>query len=337
MPVHNAQPYLDEAIESILGQTYSDFEFVILDDASTDGSADRLAEWAERDPRIRLAHAEHNLGPALSSQRVASEASAPIVARMDADDIAHPERLAEQVRILQRHPEVGLVASLYEVIDPDGRLIRQAEPWRLVRHSVFAPFAHGTIMYRRALSERIGGYRAECEFWEDHDFVSRMSAVADIMVIPYALYKFRQSPVSTRVASDRDRVERAVDLMYRSLDRLSRHGDYENLLSQENAGKLDPRVFVALGFLVLWAGERPRLFRRLLKRGRLSADFNSVSALVWTAWATLNPSTLRAFMQFLRLVRNAGLPKHLTAEDAIRWSPRTKSELAAGDPLQGVD
>jgi hypothetical protein len=256
---------------------------------------------------------------------------------MDADDIAHPERLAEQLSVLQRHPEVGLVASLYEVIDPHGRLLRHAEPWRLVRHSVFAPFAHGTIMYRRALSERIGGYRAECEFWEDHDFVSRMSAIADIMVIPHALYKFRQSPVSTRVASDRDRVERAVDLMYRSLDRLSRHGDYENLLSQENAGKLDPRVFVALGFLVLWAGERPRLFRRLLKRGRLSADFNSVSALVWTAWASLNPSTLRAFMQFLRLVRNAGLPKHLTAEDAVRWSPRTKSELAAGQPLQGVD
>jgi len=69
MPVHNALPYLDEAIESILSQTYSDFEFVILDDASTDGSAERLAEWAERDPRIRLISAEYNLGPALSLVR----------------------------------------------------------------------------------------------------------------------------------------------------------------------------------------------------------------------------------------------------------------------------
>jgi hypothetical protein len=69
MPVHNALPYLDEAIESILSQTYSDFEFIILDDASTDGSAERLAEWAERDPRIRLISAEYNLGPALSLVR----------------------------------------------------------------------------------------------------------------------------------------------------------------------------------------------------------------------------------------------------------------------------
>lgn len=328
MPVHNALPFLDEAIESILGQTCVDFEFIILDDASTDGSADRLAEWAERDPRIRLIHAEYNLGPALSSQRVASEASAPIVARMDADDIAHPERLSEQLNILQQHPEVGLVASLYEVIDPHGRLLRHAEPWRLVRHSVFAPFAHGTIMYRRALSEKIGGYRAECEFWEDHDFVSRMSTVADVMVIPHALYKFRQSPVSTRVASDRDRVERAVDLMYRSLDRFALGADYDDLLGQENAGKLDPRVFVALGLLELWAGGRPALFRRLLKRGRLSLDFITLSALIWTAWASLSPSTLRGFMHLLRLARNARLSKKLGVNDAIRWSPRAKSSWA---------
>ena len=68
MPVHNALPHLDEAIESIVGQTYKDFEFVILDDASTDGSTERLREWAKRDPRIRLIEVKINLGPALSSQ-----------------------------------------------------------------------------------------------------------------------------------------------------------------------------------------------------------------------------------------------------------------------------
>jgi len=87
MPVHNALPYLDQAVESILGQTLTDFEFVILDDASTDGSTERLREWAARDSRIRLIEVTTNLGPALSSQRVADAATAPIVARMDADDI----------------------------------------------------------------------------------------------------------------------------------------------------------------------------------------------------------------------------------------------------------
>src|SRR4051812_33559566 len=97
MPVHNALPYLDAAVESILSQTFDAFEFVILDDASTDGSTDRLRQWVSRDARIRLLEEKHNLGPALSSQRVASAATAPLVARMDADDISHPARLKEQM------------------------------------------------------------------------------------------------------------------------------------------------------------------------------------------------------------------------------------------------
>ena len=103
MPVHNARPYLDDAVQSIVGQTFRDFEFVILDDASTDGSTERLREWAVRDARIRLIEVRQNLGPALSSERVARAARAPIVARMDADDISYPERLAEQFEILLRY------------------------------------------------------------------------------------------------------------------------------------------------------------------------------------------------------------------------------------------
>jgi len=93
MPVHNAGAYLDGAVRSILGQTFSDFEFVILDDGSTDGSLERLRRWAKEDGRIRLIENERRSGAAASSNRVARAASAPLVARMDADDIAEPERL----------------------------------------------------------------------------------------------------------------------------------------------------------------------------------------------------------------------------------------------------
>src|SRR3954467_10112260 len=112
MPVHNALPYLDAAVESILGQTFEGFEFVILDDASTDGSTERLREWAQRDRRIRLLEEKQNLGPALSSERVARAASAPIVARMDADDISYPGRLEEQLEVLDRYPGTGVVGGL---------------------------------------------------------------------------------------------------------------------------------------------------------------------------------------------------------------------------------
>src|SRR5215217_4825109 len=127
MPVYNAMPYLDIAVESILGQTFGDFEFVILDDASTDGSRQRLREWAGRDSRIRLLEEKRNLGPALSSQRVACAARAPIVARMDADDVSYPGRLAEQLDVLDSFPAVGVVGGLYDTIDASGRKIRGPE------------------------------------------------------------------------------------------------------------------------------------------------------------------------------------------------------------------
>ena len=170
MPVHNAEPYLDEAIESILNQTFRDFEFVILDDGSTDRSTEILRSWAAEDDRIRLHRQEKNSGPAESSNQVVRHASGTLIARMDADDVSHPERLQQQVELLQRRPEVGLVGTLCDVIDKEGRTVRTRDLWRVTRRSWFAPFPHGSIMYRRELFDLAGGYRGECVYWEDHIF-----------------------------------------------------------------------------------------------------------------------------------------------------------------------
>src|SRR5213083_1372349 len=88
MPVHNALPFLSWSIESILEQTFSDFEFIILDDGSTDGSLELLQEWAQRDARIQVHQNDKRLGLSGSSNAVVGKARAPIVARMDADDVA---------------------------------------------------------------------------------------------------------------------------------------------------------------------------------------------------------------------------------------------------------
>src|SRR6266498_1262940 len=93
MPVLNALPFLDESIRSILAQSFGDFEFVILDDASNDGSREVLHEWSQRDRRISFYESRHHLGLSGSSNFVVSKARAPVVARMDADDISHPDRL----------------------------------------------------------------------------------------------------------------------------------------------------------------------------------------------------------------------------------------------------
>lgn len=323
MPVHNALPHLDKAVESILAQTFSDFEFVILDDASTDGSRERLREWALKDPRIRLLESDRNLGPALSSDRVGWEAKAPIVARMDADDISYPERLEAQLKVLGEHPETGVVGGMFDVIDAHGQKIRDPEPWRLLRMSTLPPFGNGPMTYRRAIFEKVGGYRAECEFWEDQDLLIRMAAVSKIMAIPRSIYQVRQSTTSTRFVSNQERLERAVDLMYRSRDRLEHNQGYEDLLKNIpiDGDGIDPRVFISLGSVVLWAGGRPRLFRRLLRRGRLSMDTRTAAALIWTAWASVNPPTLRMLLRMILLARNSFARATLDSDEPVMWTP----------------
>jgi glycosyltransferase involved in cell wall biosynthesis len=124
MPVYNALPFLDDSVNSILTQTFTDFEFVIFDDASTDGSVERLREWAARDARIHLHGSSTQLGLSGSSNAVVSRSRAAIIARMDADDISHPDRLKRQLQVIENAPDVAVVGTLCNGIDArrrDGR------------------------------------------------------------------------------------------------------------------------------------------------------------------------------------------------------------------------
>lgn len=328
MPVHNALPHLDAAIRSILDQTCGDFEFVIFDDASTDGSAERLREWAARDSRIRLLEGQENLGPVGSSSFVVEHARAPLIARMDADDICDRDRLRRQIEVFRENRDAGLVASLFGVIDERGRSLRGPEVWRLARKSPFVPFAHGSIMFRRSVFDQAGGYREQCEYWEDQDLVVRMSFVSKVLVIPETLYQVRQWTKNTRVASDREKVENAVDLMYRSIARLEQNRSYDDLLEDPQPGsRVDPRVFISAGSLILWAGGRPRLFGRLLRRGQLKFDVRTFNALVWTTWASISPGSLRAFLSMLLRARNLLAASAVSHAAPLSWSlPRTTGE-----------
>jgi glycosyltransferase involved in cell wall biosynthesis len=315
MPVYNAMPHLDQAIESILGQTFGDFEFIILDDGSTDDSGKRIKDWGARDPRIRLLSADSNLGPVGSSNMVARAARAELVARMDADDVSYPDRLRQQVEVLREHPDAGVVGSLCDVIDSSGAILRRSDPWRISRPSPFVPFAHGAMMYRRSQFERVGGYREECAFWEDQDLVVRMAALADVLVIPHALYRIRAWTSSTRRASDAEKLERAID-------RMRNEGRYQlRVDAGSSSAKVDPRVFVSLGSGSLWAGEQPRLFRRLLNRARLSFDFRTLSALAWTGWASISPGTLRSFLRLLLVVRKTFAAAKMHSTEPVVWTP----------------
>jgi hypothetical protein len=201
------------------------------------------------------------------------------------------------------------------------------------------PFGNGPLLYRREVFEEVGGYRRECEFWEDHDLIIRMSSVTRIMIVPHAVYQVRQSPVSTRFASEQSRVERALDLMYRCRQRVSQHRSYDDLLDPTGSAeaRIDPRVFISIGSMALWSGGRPRLFRRLLRRGKLGLDFRTMSVMVWTAWASLEPRSLRAFLKSLLIVRRLRASRSVKTTDPVTWaapaiSPRDPKRFSQAQP-----
>lgn len=325
MPVLNALPFLDAAVESIVGQSFADFEFVILDDGSTDGSTERLRDWAARDPRIRLVEGGSRLGPAGASNRVVREARAPIVARMDADDIAFPERLARQLALLDAEPGAVLVGTLWDVIDEHGDKVREADRSRLLRVSPFPPFAHPTIMFRREAFDRSGGYRGEADRWEDIDFYLRMASEGRILVLAEPLLRYRHSSGSTRLRDGQEVFEKAMHLMYCCVGEYVRGHDYTAALMDPNGPAKDEKLmvpsFIACGAPMVWAGRRPHAFRRLATRGLLRWNRDSFVALVWAAWADLEPRSLRLFLKGFLAFRNFVARRRLGSTAWVEWTP----------------
>ncbi|MDB5693982.1 MAG: glycosyltransferase family 2 protein [Alphaproteobacteria bacterium] len=336
MPVRNAMPYLDAAIESIIGQTHRDFEFVILDDGSEDGSLERLRWWAARDSRIRLIEGGEGRGPVGSSNFVVSQSRAPIVARMDADDVAMPDRLQCQLAVLARHPDTVLVGSVWEGIDRQGRVVREPALSGLDSRGFAAPFAHGSIMFRRQAFEAAGGYRNACRFWEDLDLYVRMADQGRVLVIPRSLYQHRFSETSTRLTSRQREVEEAVDLMFRCREAFEREGDYAPLLeghrTPNSSRKLHPYTFVSLGCIPLWSGLRPPMLSRLIAGGALGLNLATAKSLVWAVWAAFSPLSLRAAMRARLRYRNMRAARRGLAVGARSWQPAPAPHSSRTNP-----
>jgi hypothetical protein len=314
MPVRDALPFLDEAVASILGQSFGDFEFVILDDFSSDGSSERLREWAARDGRIRLIRSDSPLGPVGSSRAAVEASAAPLVARMDADDVAHPDRLRRQVELFEAKPEAGMAGTLHSLIDEAGKRLRGRELWPLTQARPVPPVTHGSIMFRRAVFDRAGGYREGSQYWEDVDLYLRLSAAGAVYIIPDALCAVRFSRTSTRPSAPQQALEEAYDAMHRRL-RTSRGA------RARPARGIVPDAFITIATPRLWAGMPPRILGALVKRGALRPDRASLRALAWGAWAELSPGTLRRALSAAARRREQLAPKALAEARWLRWRP----------------
>lgn len=196
MPVYNARRFVWEATDSILQQTFRDFEFLIFDDGSTDGSLRTLRDFASRDNRIRLFCDKHR-GLVTWLNSGIETARGEFYARMDADDVALPTRLERQVAFLQEHPEIVGVGCQTLTISPSGAPIRQKqlplEPEQIERRLLkgYAALAHPTAMIRVSALKRLGGYRNEYAFVEDIDLFLRLSEKGRLANLPDVLLHYR--------------------------------------------------------------------------------------------------------------------------------------------------
>ena len=197
MTVYNGASFIRESVSSILAQSYSDFELVVVDDASTDGSGELVA--ALSDSRIRLVSNDHNIGLTKSLNRGLSISSGVFVARQDADDISHADRLVLQVAYLDANPATSVVGSWYRKIGSAGELLGErklpAEPAELAWAMLFyCPLLHSAVMFRRADVAAVSGYDASFTYAEDYDLWSRLSRHCRLANLPRVLVDYRQSP-----------------------------------------------------------------------------------------------------------------------------------------------
>jgi glycosyltransferase involved in cell wall biosynthesis len=195
MPVYNAEVHLREAIDSILQQTLTHFEFLIVDDASTDNSHSIIQSY--NDPRIRLIRNETNSGISATLNRGIEAARCELIARMDADDISYPERLEKQYHFFQQHPDCALLSTWVREITPEGEPVR-IEKWRRPFYYYNLTFEcwiyHPTVMYTRSAVLDVNAYSTP--YSEDYDLWWQLTRKYKMDTLAEVLLDYRLTAAS---------------------------------------------------------------------------------------------------------------------------------------------
>lgn len=331
MPVYNGEKFLGEAIESILAQTLRDFEFIIVNDGSTDGTSTILASYQQRDSRIRLYHQE-NRGLIITLNRGLDLARGKYIARMDADDICLPERLATQVAYLDSHPRVGLVSANCYLVDSTGKI--SSRP--LLQHPLNSvqvewelywgnPIVHPLVMYRATSVRAYGGYPGGYKYYaEDYALWLRMIADTEVAVLDQPLLYLRKHGQNATLVNLNNHIDETIGVAqvfladrvgYRPSNRcirLTRYLPIDDPVSSSDLKQTRELLLQAFQALITRQSReeahfqdiRVDLVRRLFHLADLFGDCDRGQALV-TIWYMLHLSpkvTLSLWKPSLRIV-----------------------------------
>jgi glycosyltransferase involved in cell wall biosynthesis len=225
MPVYNAGKYLSQSIDSICNQSFKDFEFIIIDDGSTDDSAYYLKKIKSRDSRIRIISRE-NKGLVASLNEGLSHSKGEYIARMDADDVALSDRFSKQVYFLDNNPDYVAVGTRVLLIDPEGWPIcpfsNQTEHDAIDQEHLSGgggAICHPALMARRNAIEYIGGYQERMKHAEDLDLFLRLAEIGKLSNIPEILLYYRMHPQSIGHQKRREQYESAERAVLEAMKR----------------------------------------------------------------------------------------------------------------------
>ena len=202
MSVYNGEKYLREAIESILAQTFTDFEFVIVNDGSTDNSLEIIQSYD--DERIKIINNEKNIGLTKSLNKALKVARGEYIARQDADDISLPNRFEEQLKYLEKHSEVALLGTFAYSIDKKGKIVGKrvmlAKP---SLKDIFKgnSFNHGSVMFKKEIVNQLGGYNELIRYSQDYELWSRIAKYYEVRNLTQLLYKSRFHDANIRLTN----------------------------------------------------------------------------------------------------------------------------------------
>jgi glycosyltransferase involved in cell wall biosynthesis len=247
MSVYNGKMFLRESINSILSQSFSDFEFIIIDDGSTDGSSELLDRYSHRDGRVRIIH-QTNCGLSDALNRGASIAYGKYIARMDADDISMKDRLSRQVDVMEKHPEIGAIGGAIEIINSRDNILgvrRFPTGDHMIRTSLFngtCALCHPAVMMRTEVFLRAGGYRRVVVDAEDYDLWLRIAEHSEFANLKAPVLKYRSH--LGQVSVQKFKRQALSALAARAAAEARRRGEVDPL---DHAVEIDSSVFEQLG------------------------------------------------------------------------------------------
>jgi glycosyltransferase involved in cell wall biosynthesis len=297
MTVYNEERYVGAAVRSILGQTFADFELLVIDDGSTDGSRSVVESFD--DPRVRVVSRE-NRGLTASLNEGLQLARGEYVARQDADDESLPTRLEREVALLDADPRVGLVGTNYTIVDEHGTAQVTTSVFThpddlAVAEIISNQYGHGSVMFRKRVIDEVGGYDASVGHVEDYDLFVRIGRVARLANIAEPLYRWRRNPAGVTLSNRDAQIAQALVIRDREFERLVTHRHEFRLFTSIHPRNFHPSAFRYLEKKASLLRDLSYLYRaRGLRRESIVAMF---VALLYAPWSRASALRLVALLR----------------------------------------